>query len=169
MTAATDSISGGVEVTVDQRTAEVTVMPAADTLRALGDTVRLTAAALDANGHPVAGAEFTWASGDDSVVAVDGTGLAAALSNGSAEVAASYDEVTGNAMVTVWQRAADMRMWPQRDTLLAPDTVRLSAEATDANGHLLTNASSSGRPGTSGSPRWMRRAWYGRWRRGRPR
>jgi len=55
-------------------------------------------------------------------------------------VTASYDEITGGAMVTVWQRAADMRIWPLRDTLLAPDTVRLSAEATDANGHLLTNA-----------------------------
>ncbi|MDE2872413.1 MAG: Ig-like domain-containing protein [Gemmatimonadota bacterium] len=140
VTAATDGVSGGVEVTVDQRTAEVTVTPPTDTLRALGDTARLTAAALDANGHPVAGAEFTWASGDDSVVAVDGTGLAAAVSNGSAEVAASYDDVTGSATITVWQRAADMRMWPLRDTLLAPDTVRLSAEATDANGHLLTNA-----------------------------
>ena len=140
VTAATDGVSVTAEVTVDQRTVEVTVTPPTDTLAALGDTVRLTAAALDANGHPVVGAEFTWASDDDSVVAVDGTGLAAAVSNGSVEVAASYDEVTGSALVTVWQRAADMRMWPRRDTLLAPDTVRLSAEATDANGHLLTNA-----------------------------
>ena len=140
VTAVTDTISGGVEVVVDQRTAEVTVTPPMDTLAALGDTVRLTAAALDANGHSVASADFRWASGDDSVVAVNGTGLAAAVSNGSANVTASYDEITGNAMVTVWQRAADMRMWPQRDTLLAPDTVRLSAEATDANGHLQTNA-----------------------------
>ena len=140
VTAATDTVSGGIEVVVDQRTAEVTVAPPTDTLAALGDTVRLTAAALDANGHPVAGAEFTWASGDDSVVAVEGSGLAAAVSNGSANVMASYDEITGSAMVTVWQRAADMRMWPRRDTLLAPDTVRLSAVATDANGHLLTNA-----------------------------
>ena len=140
VTAATGGISGGVEVTVDQRTAEVTVTPPMDTLAALGDTVRLTAAAFDANGHPVVGAEFTWASGDDSVVAVDGTGLAAAVSNGSVEVAAAYDGIAGGALVTVWQRAADMRMWPRRDTLLAPDTVRLSTEAADANGHLLTNA-----------------------------
>lgn len=141
VTAATDGISGGMEVVVDQRTAEVTVTPPADTLAALGDTVRLTAAALDANGHPVVGAaEFVWASGDDSVVAVDGTGLAVAVSNGSANVTASYDEVAGSATMTVWQRAADMRMWPRMDTLLAPDTVRLAAEATDANGHLLTNA-----------------------------
>lgn len=140
VTAAADSVSGSTEVTVDQRTAAVTVTPAADTLAALGDTVRLTAEAMDANGHQVAGAEFTWTSGDDSVVAVDSTGLAAAVSNGSAGVTATYDEVVGSAMMTVWQRAADMRMWPQRDTLLVPDTVRLSAEAHDANGHLLTNA-----------------------------
>ena len=55
--------------------------PPADTLVALGDTVRLLAEALDANGHLVADTEFAWASSDESVLTVDGTGLVTAAGN----------------------------------------------------------------------------------------
>ena len=139
VTATAGDISASAEVTVDQRPFELQVS-ATDTLAALGDTVRLSAEVLDANGHALPDAEFMWSSADESVVTVDTTGLVMAVSNGSAEVGASFGEITGTATVTVWQRAAEMRLWPLADTLLAPDTLRLSAEASDANGHVLTNA-----------------------------
>ena len=139
VTASAESAAGSAAVTVEQRPAEVRLSPAADTLVALGDSVRLSAEALDANGHVVPETEFIWQSGDTSIVAVDSTALVTAVTNGSAEVTASAGEVVGKAIVTVAQRAVEMRVWPEADTLFTEDTLRLSAEAKDANGHLLTH------------------------------
>ena len=138
VTASVGSVAGESVVTVEQRPAEVSLSPGADTLMALGDTVRLSAEALDANGYVVPDTEFTWQSGDTSIVAVDSAALVTAVANGSAEVTASAGEVVGRAMMTVAQRAVEMRVWPEADTLLTEDTLQLSAEAEDANGHLLT-------------------------------
>ena len=125
-------------MTTKQRPAEVRVSPSAETLVALGDTVRLSAEVLDANGHAIQGAEFTWASGDESVATVDGTGLVIAVSNGSASVTAAIEDVSGSAEVVVEQQPAEVRVTPPADTLVAlGDTVRLLAEALDANGHLV--------------------------------
>ena len=139
--AAAGAAVGAAEVTVAQRPAEVAVSPLADTLVALDDTVRLTAEAFDANGHTVAGAGFTWSSGDESVVTVDAGGLVTAVARGGAGVTAATGDVSGGASVTVEQRPAVVRVSPGEDTLAAlGDTVRLSAEAFDPNGHVLAGA-----------------------------
>ena len=140
VTATTGEVSGGATVTVEQRPFEVKVSPGADTLVALGDTVRLSAEALDANGHVLPDAAFMWASEDTLVVTVDATGLVTAVANGSAELTASVGAIVGSAALTVAQRATEMQVSPMSDTLLVADTLRLSAEATDANGHTLANA-----------------------------
>ena len=113
----------------------ITVSPSSAALRSLGDTVRLTAAVLDQNGMEMPDLEVTWASRHNEVATVDGTGLAVAVANGSAEVVAAVDGVAGSAVLTVAQRAAELRVSPLTDTLVVPDTVRLAAEAFDANGH----------------------------------
>ncbi len=141
VTAAIESVQATAQVTVDQKPADVRVLPAADTLVALEDTVRLSAEAFDANGHTVANVEFTWASADESVVAVDPSGLATAVGRGNASVTAVTGELSGSAAVTVEQRPFSVRVSPEVDTLVAlDDTVRLSAEAFDANGHTVENA-----------------------------
>ena len=142
--ASVGALVGTADVTVAQQPVEVRVSPSADTLLALDDTVQLSAEALDANGHTVADAEFTWSSADESVVTVDATGLATAVANGTANVTASVESVTGTAEVTVAQRAVEVRMSPPSDSLAAlGDTVRLSAEAFDANGHVVPEATFS--------------------------
>ena len=134
--ATTAEVTGSAAVTVDQRPFEVSLSPGADTLVALGDTLRLSAEALDANGHPVKDVQFTWISGDESVATVDGGGLVTAVGNGEAGVTASVGSVAGESVVTVEQRPAEVRLSPGADTLVAlGDTLRLSAEAFDANGH----------------------------------
>ena len=141
VTATAGGVSGEAQVTVEQRVAAVEVTPAADTLVSLGDTVRLSAEAFDANGHAVTGAEVGWSSDQESVVAVSGTGLAEALSNGTATVTATAGGVSGEAQVTVEQRVAAVEVTPAADTLVSlGDTVRLSAEAFDANGHAVVDA-----------------------------
>ena len=130
-------VSGTGSVTVAQEVRAVGVSPAADTLLAAGDTLRLAVAATDANGHAVGGAEFTWASGDTLVATVDSAGLVTATGNGATEItAASGSAASGTAAVTVARQVSAVEVSPAADTLLAAgDTLRLAAEATDANGH----------------------------------
>ncbi len=114
----------------------VTVNPASASLTALEETTRLTAEVRDQNGQVMAGAAVAWASSDASVVSVDASGLVTAAANGSATVTATAGPVSGTASVTVAQVVSAVAVSPATDTLVAfGDTVRLVAEATDANGH----------------------------------
>ena len=141
VTATAGSVSGTAAVTVDQVAASVAVDPAADTLPALGDTLRLSAEALDANGNAVADAEFAWESSDPSVATVDATGLVTAAANGAATVTATAGSASGTVTVTVDQVVASVAVDPAADTLPAlGDTLRLSAEALDANGNAVADA-----------------------------
>ena len=140
VTASTGEVSGSAEVAVHSRVTEVRVAPDADTLVSLGDTIRLSAIALDDTGSPIQGAHFVWTAVADSVVAVDGTGLVTAVANGTGEVTATFGATTGRATLTVVQEAVEVRLWLPRDTLLTADTVRAIAEVADANGHALEHA-----------------------------
>ena len=113
----------------------VTMSPAADTLL-VGDTVRFSAAPADANGHAVANAEFTWASGDTLVAAVDAEGLVTGVSVGEVEITATSAEATGSATLTVAVLGppAVIAVSPAADTITVGETARLAAEAFDANG-----------------------------------
>ena len=95
ITATAGNVSGMATVTVAQEVGAVAVTPNADTLSAFGDTVRLSAEAVDANGHAVAGTEFAWASSDTLVATVDASGLVTAVDVGEAAVTATSSGVTG--------------------------------------------------------------------------
>ena len=92
--------SGTAAVTVMQDVSAVAVTPAAHTLVA-GDMLRLAVEATDANGHPVAGAEFAWESSDDAVATVDGSGLMTGVAEGAATITATADDARGAAEITV--------------------------------------------------------------------
>ena len=141
VTATAGQLGADASVTVAQRVAEVVVTPTASTLFSVGDTLRLSAAALDARGSPVAGTGFVWSSEDESVATVDATGLVTAVRSGGVQVSAATEEATGSAGVTVAQLAVEVRMTPAAIALEAVgDTARLVAEALDANGHLVVEA-----------------------------
>ena len=130
--------SGSAQVTVAQEVATVRVTPSADTLRALGETIRLTARALDANGHMVEEAGLRWATSDESVVSVDASGLVTAAGNGQATVTAESGSVAGSADFTVEQQATAVQLSPRDATLYAlGDTLRLRAAGVDANGNAV--------------------------------
>ncbi|MCY4573079.1 MAG: Ig-like domain-containing protein [Gemmatimonadetes bacterium] len=101
VTATAGSASGSAAVTVVQVVSAVTVSPAADTLLAFGDTLRLVPEATDANGHAVAASEFSWASSDTLVARVDASGLVESVADGAAVVTATASEVTGAAELSV--------------------------------------------------------------------
>ena len=116
----------------------VTVNPASATLTALEATTRFTAEVRDQNGQVMAGASVAWASSDAAVAAVDASGRVTAAANGSATITATAGSASGTAAVTVAQVVSAVAVSPAVDTLVAAgDTVRLMAEATDANGHAV--------------------------------
>ena len=141
ITAAAGGVSGSAAVTVAQVVSAVAVAPVADALAALGDTVRLLAGATDANGNPVAAAGFAWSSSDARVAAVDASGLVTAAGNGAATITAAAGGVSGSAAVTVAQVVSAVSVAPAAAALAAlGDTVRLLAEAADANGNPVAAA-----------------------------
>ena len=108
--------SGTALVTVMQDVSAVAVTPAAHTLVA-GDTLRLAVEATDANGHPVAGAEFSWESSDDAVATVDGSGLMTGVAEGAATITATADDARATAEITVTtsDRAALVALYQATD------------------------------------------------------
>ena len=117
------------------RPTTVTVSPATAELVALGATVQLSAEVRDQTGQVMAGATVTWASSAASVATVSSTGLVTAVDNGTATITATAGSVSGMATVTVAQEVSAVAVAPAADTLVVGDTLRLDAEAADANGH----------------------------------
>ena len=141
ITATAGSASGTAAVTVAQEISAITVSPAVATL-VTADTVRLAAEAMDANGNPVAGTEFEWASGDTLVAVVDAEGLVTGISAGEVEITASTADVTGRTLLTVVLPAPTM-------VAVTPDSVvfsaigqtsQLTAEVRDQAGRPMEDA-----------------------------
>ena len=99
--ASVEGASGTAEVTVEQQVAGVRVSPGEGVLGALGDTIRLSATATDANGHTIGAVDFTWSSDDESVVTVDTAGLVTAAGHGMKRVWAAAGAVGDYATITV--------------------------------------------------------------------
>lgn len=82
-----------------------------------GETLTLDAVVADEGGASIDGAAVLWSSNDPDVVTVDETGVARAISDGVATVAATFRDVTGSATVTVF---------PGPTLVLEPETGSLS-------------------------------------------
>ncbi len=119
ITATAGSASGSAAVTVAQVVSAVAVSPATDTLVAFGDTVRLVAEAIDANGHGVAAAtEFSWLSSDTLVARVNDTGLVTGVDEGMATITATAGQYSGAAEITTVEntdRAALVALYEATD------------------------------------------------------
>lgn len=132
--------SSSVAVMVAQAVDSVVVVPATDTLRTLGDTLRLQAGALDANQQQVNGATFTWQSSNPAAVTVDNDGLATAVAEGTATITATADGKSAQATLVVAVSAAPALA----EIFVAPDVWTATAAgakqqfqvyAKDANGN----------------------------------
>ena len=123
------------------RPTTVTVSPATHELTALGITVQLSAEVRDQNARVMAGATVTWTSSASSMATVDASGLVTAAGNGTATITASAGSASGSAVVTVMQSVASVEVSPSVYELTAlGQTVQLTAEAFDENGHAVAGA-----------------------------
>jgi hypothetical protein len=131
--------------TVPTLTRGIVVSPAAvriggsvDSLYSLGDTIRLSASAVDANEVAIPIAGVRWTSSDTSVLAVDGLGLVTARRNGAATVRAELGTQVAEAPMQVWQKAVRLSFpVPQLvlDAIGAEQT--MSVVALDARGGVI--------------------------------
>ncbi len=123
------------------RPTTVTVSPATHELTALGQTIQVGAEVRDQNARVMAGATVTWTSSANSVATVNASGLVTAAGNGTATITASAGEASGSAVVTVMQSVASVVVSPPTAELTAlGETVQLTAEAFDENGHAVAGA-----------------------------
>ncbi len=114
--------------------ATITVSPAATELAALQETVQLTAEVRDQNGRIMSGVTVAWVSTSVGVATVDAAGLVTSVANGASTITANAGAATGSAMVTVAQVVKGIEVLPFPGKVSAGDTLRLTAEAWDANG-----------------------------------
>ena len=121
------------------RPTTVTVSPATAELTALGATVQLTAEVRDQSGQVMGGVTVTWASSSTAVATVNGSGLVTAAGNGTATITATAGSASGSATVMVMQLARSVTVTPAADTVFVFDTLRLAAEAFDANGQRMAD------------------------------
>ncbi len=133
-----------VAIEVDQRIANVTVSPGADTLTAVGDTLPLQAEPTDANGYQVADAEITWSSSDDAVASVGMTGKVVSRQSGLALVTAAACMTSGcqeaESRVQVDQIPATVEVSAPSSSVEVGSTTQATAVAEDANGFEVDDA-----------------------------
>src|SRR6266404_2193639 len=118
--------------------ASVTVSPASPTVTA-GQTVQLTATPKDANGNQLTGRTITWSSSNTSVATVSSGGLVSGVVAGSATITATSEGQSGTAAITVTNvSVASVTVSPAPASVVAGQTVQLTATPKDANGNALT-------------------------------
>ena len=101
----------------------------------------MSAEVRDQNARVMAGATVTWTSSASSIATVDASGLVTAAGNGTATITASAGPASGSAVVTVMQSVALVEVSPSVYELTAlGQTVQLTAEAFDENGHAVAEA-----------------------------
>lgn len=135
----TSSLAGSTEVEVSQVASTVAVSPQ-DAIVAVGGVVGLTALVSDAGGSAIPQAEVGWSSSDESVVTIDGSGVATGVAEGEATITAASGNARGETEVTVVLTADDFA--PVSDTQVNGDvtvgeltvpagvTLTFSADAT---------------------------------------
>ena len=140
-TATAAGVSGSAEFVVAAAVpTAITVTPDTVVFAALGRTRQLSAEVRDQIGRAMAGVSVSWSSGDEAVAAVNPTGLVTAGGVGATRIRAAAGEATGAAVVMVTQEIDTVVVAPASKRLSPGDTVRLAAEALDAEGHVVEGA-----------------------------
>ena len=114
----------------------VRLAAAADSL-GLGDSLRLTARALDAANAAVPGARVQWRSLAPAVASVDSTGLVRGLDTGRVQVVAASGDAADTLELRVMRLVASLAFVTARDSLLFGDTATLRVVARDGLGRAM--------------------------------
>jgi len=122
----------------------IEVGPTGVQLRALGDTVRMSATPMDAHSNVVPDAEVVWSSGDETVVIVDQTGLVTAIGPGSTTVRARVGAVQQGVVVSVVLEPAQVSVSPASHHFTSIGAQhQFTVEVRDASGAVIPGAAVS--------------------------
>lgn len=128
------SSSVNVTVAIEIPTNRIVVSPDSVNMASIGETVQLSARALDSNDQEIPNPVLTWASEDEAVATVDGQGVVTAHMNGQTLVTVTWGELSASAMVTVAQAADRIVITPDVVRLTSiGEMVELTASVRDAN------------------------------------
>ena len=141
ITAASGNASADATISVMQTVGSITVLPAAVTLMAIGETAQLSASVSDNRDMTIADAGVEWSSNDPTVATVNEEGLVTALNNGVTLITVQSGTATASATVTVMQAAGGITLEPSEVTLMAiGETAQLTATVSDSRGELIDDA-----------------------------
>lgn len=143
ITATSEGQSGSATLTVTTPppapVASVTVSLAAST-RNIGQTTQATATTRDANNNVLTGRVIAWSSSNTGVATVSSSGLVTAIAAGSAQIIATSEGQSGNAVLTVNAPApvASVTVALTASSLNPGETTQATATTRDANNNVLT-------------------------------
>lgn len=107
VTATSGALADTATITVAQEPAAIKVDPG-ELLLGQGDTVRITARVVDANGHPLSDAVApVWSSGDEGVATIDGEGLVTVAGDARGrrtQLTAAFGTISGFVQLSVMDR-----------------------------------------------------------------
>ncbi len=104
-----------------------------------GQTTQLNAEVRSSSGAVLTGRTVVWSSANPSVANVSSAGLVSGVSPGSTTITASSEGRTASASISVSARPVSaIIVSPSQLALTVGQTVRLSAQVTDANGNVLS-------------------------------
>lgn len=101
----------------------------------LGDTLRLTATAMNARGRSIANAAIGWASLEPNIAEVDSNGLVKGVALGQARIVATADSRADTAVLMVVATPQAVVVEAPRNTLTLGDTATFSVSVVNASGH----------------------------------
>ena len=138
ITATAEFVSGSATLTVEgPHVTSIAVGPLDVTLQ-LGGTQQYDATVSDQHGNPMS-VDVVWSSSDETVVTVDESGLATAISAGTATITASVESVSGTATVIVEAPVVtSIQLTPVESTLQPGATQQYVATVRDQNGNPMS-------------------------------
>jgi len=152
--ATSSGVSGSASLTVEvgappppAPVASVTVALASNSVNP-GQTTQATATTRDGSGNALSGRSVSWASSNNAVATVNGSGLVTAVAVGSAQITATSEGVNGNATLTVVATpppppvaVASVSVSLASSSLNTGQTTQATATTRDANNNVLTGRS----------------------------
>jgi len=141
-------------VSVRQRAASVHITPRTTQFSSIGQTQSFGATALDSGGTPIVAPPIAWSSTATGVVAINASGVATAIANGSAKLVALVDGAADTVSVSVSQVAATMAFSVQPSSAVSGTAIApaVAVAIEDSLGHPVASATTFVTVALSGGP-----------------
>ena len=111
------------------------------TLTTIGETIQISATVLDQDSWTIAGARATWTSRNPKIATVNASGTVSAVSKGTTQIVATFNQATASVTVAVKHEPANVTITPESETLQAIGaTVQMSSEVFDRGGAAIPGA-----------------------------